>query len=134
MSRSKDIGTAFESACCRYLQMNGFGTCERRALAGAYDKGDLLITIGVVGSCKAGKMAETATFHQLQIWMNEARHQMHNSKASHCVLLVKRSGIGDAKFGQVWACTAHMYTGHVQVQTLDSWIRQYREDGHGDEY
>lgn len=132
MSRSKDIGTAHESNCVRWLQANGFMLAERRALAGANDKGDILVCPGVIASCKAGHMAETATFHVIQQWANEAYQQMHNGHASHCVVIVKRPNIGAVRFGEMWAVTRHHYTGHAQVQTLAAWARMMREDGYGD--
>ncbi len=41
MSRSKQKGTAFESALVEYLNENGYPEAERRALQGAEDKGDI---------------------------------------------------------------------------------------------
>ncbi len=41
MSKSKQKGTAAETAVVKYLKANGFPKAERRALQGNLDKGDI---------------------------------------------------------------------------------------------
>lgn len=41
MNRSKQKGTAAETAVVRYLQAQGYPLVERRALSGVLDKGDI---------------------------------------------------------------------------------------------
>ncbi len=41
MSKSKQKGTAAETAVVKYLKANGFPKAERRALQGSLDKGDI---------------------------------------------------------------------------------------------
>ena len=49
--RPKDRGTRWESAVVAYLQEHGHPFTERRALAGAHDKGDINLP-GVMIECK----------------------------------------------------------------------------------
>lgn len=132
MNKPKNIGTAWETACVRYLQEHGFPTAERRALAGRYDVGDILVTIGVVASCKGGQMAETATWADINTWALEATHQRHNAKADHAVVLIKRPHIGAARMGETWAIMRHSWYGVPMILALSDWCRVMREDGHGE--
>ena len=55
MTRPRDIGTEWETRCVNWLRDNGYYEhAERRAQAGALDKGDLLIP-GLMAECKAEK-------------------------------------------------------------------------------
>ena len=63
MSKSKQKGTTWESAVVAFLNENGI-RCERRALVGNNDKGDILIysSPGTVLECKAEKQFDLASY------------------------------------------------------------------------
>lgn len=82
MNRSKAKGTAGETAIVQYLRDQGFSACERRALSGSQDKGDVAgIHDTVIEAKKANKI-------ELSAWLNELHAEMHNA---------------NARFGAVWA-------------------------------
>jgi hypothetical protein len=66
VSASKDKGTAAETAVVRFLRANGYPHCERRALAGAQDRGDVAGIPGLVVEVKAVARMELAG------WLDEA--------------------------------------------------------------
>lgn len=98
MSRSKDKGTLAESAVVTYLQENGWPYAERRALAGAADKGDVSGTPGLVWEVKyAGvgiRMAE---------WIQETVTERDNAQAAHGILVIKPFGFGTRRTGDWFA-------------------------------
>ena len=70
-NRPKQIGTEWETRCARWLQENGYPWAERRALAGALDKGDLMVP-GLMIECKAEQRID------LPGYMREVRAQTAN--------------------------------------------------------
>lgn len=79
---SKAKGTAGETAIVNYLRDQGFAACERRALAGNTDKGDVAgIHDTVIEAKKANRI-------ELGAWVNELAAEMRNA---------------NARFGAVWA-------------------------------
>jgi len=93
MSKAKRKGTAAESEVVAALQRAGFVHTERRALAGALDKGDVLGVPGWVFEVKAhdsygGKLPE---------WLAEVAQEVVNAKAEHGVVWHKRRGKGRAE-------------------------------------
>jgi hypothetical protein len=131
---SKNIGTAAETLVTRYLQENGFGTAERRALHGTYDLGDITGIPGVVIEVKSGHAAETASDGLINSWLAETETERKNAKADVGVLVVKRKGKGNA--GDWWAIEWH---GHPEGRRwavrclLKDFVYQLRQDGYGDE-
>ena len=89
MSKSKQKGTAAESAVVKYLRENGFTQVERRALQGSQDKGDISGIIGLVIEVKDHK---TMTLGQ---WMEELKVEIKNDNAKSGVVIHKRRGKGD---------------------------------------
>ena len=79
MNRSKQKGTAWETACARYLQV------ERRTLQGKYDKGDLSIP-GIVVECK------NAQRFALAEWLDEAALEAANAGVQDYIVWAKRRG------------------------------------------
>jgi hypothetical protein len=67
VSASKAKGTAAETAVVRFLQANGYPHTERRALAGAQDRGDVAGIPGLVIEVKDCRRLELAA------WVDEAR-------------------------------------------------------------
>jgi len=88
MTASKRKGTAFESAVVDYLRANGAPHAERRALAGAKDRGDIAGLPGVVIEAKAAAKLEFGP------WLNEAETERANDRADIGVVWAKRRGKG----------------------------------------
>ena len=89
MSKSKQKGTAAETAVVKYLKENGFTQVERRALQGSQDKGDISGIPNVVIEVKDHK---TMTLGQ---WMEELKVEIKNDNAKSGVVIHKRRGKGD---------------------------------------
>ena len=102
-NRPKAIGTAGESAVVRYLRTVGFAGAERRALAGAYDLGDITGVGPLVIEVKAGAAAANASPGQIVKWMAETLTETQNASADFGVLVTKRAGVGAARAGEWWA-------------------------------
>lgn len=105
-NRSRDKGTAWESAIVAYLREHGWPHAERRARAGAHDRGDIAGVAGVVIEAKnearvtlAGYIAETLT-------------EQANAAAAVGAAWVKRRGKTSAGDGYV------IMTGRQFVQLL----------------
>ena len=103
MTRSKEVGTQFESDVVRFLRANGFPQAERRALHGTADLGDITGIPGVAIECKGGKAAETASDGQVLAWLGETETERRNAGSDVGVLVVKRKGVGSANAGRWWA-------------------------------
>lgn len=143
--RSKDIGTRFESAVVNYLRLNGFGHAERRALAGALDKGDITGTPGIAWECKAGAVAHAASDLRVSQWLDETEHERVNAGAELGVLVVDRRGFGALRTGSSWAIVradALSSRGEVPLAKLgarplrmhlSTCVRWLRASGYGDE-
>jgi hypothetical protein len=101
MSKSKDIGTAAETAVVRYLIEHGV-IADRAALAGANDRGDIHALRGaVVIEVKSRKTAPSAG--QIAAWMGELdRAAQRVTSCDVAALVVKRPGAGPANAGQWW--------------------------------
>lgn len=89
MNRSKAKGTSAETAVVKYLQSNGFPYAERRALAGANDKGDVANVPGVVIEVKS------CARHELAGWIDEARQEAANADVDTYCVFFKRRGTTD---------------------------------------
>ena len=88
MSRARAKGTAAETAVVAYLRANGFPYAERRALAGAGDRGDIAGVIGTVIEVKSCVRCELAA------WVDEATREAHNDHANVGAVWHKRRGRG----------------------------------------
>jgi hypothetical protein len=95
MSRERAKGTAWESTIVNYLQGRGWVHAERRALAGALDKGDIAGVPGVVIEAKNCKQINLAQF------LTEANTERANAGAAIGVAWVKRRGKASAGDGYV---------------------------------
>jgi hypothetical protein len=105
VSKSKQIGTAAETAVVKACRKAGFPTAERRALHGIDDLGDILLTAGVVIEVKGGKAAETASDAQVVAWLQETERERVNAHADFAFLVTKRAGIGADNAHKWWAHT-----------------------------
>lgn len=84
MSRSRQKGTAWETAIVGYLQERGWPYAERRALAGKNDRGDIAGMPGVVLEAKAAKEFDLAG------WCRELETEIANDAASTGAVVIKR--------------------------------------------
>jgi hypothetical protein len=100
---SKRIGTPVESAVARFFQENGWPHCERRALSGVLDKGDLTGVPGLCVEIKGGKTAEHASDGQVEAWLRETETERVNAKADIGILVMKRKQISGTRAGEWWA-------------------------------
>lgn len=103
---SKRKGTAAETAIVAYLRDQGFPACERRALAGSADRGDVAGLHDTVVEAKDCKAID------LSGWLTELAAEMHNANARYGVVWAKRRGKGSPA---EWYCTM---PGHVFVDLL----------------
>jgi hypothetical protein len=137
VSKSKDIGTRGETAVCKVFQTHGFPGSERRALAGANDRGDLLICPGIIVECKWGKHAKTASLTDLGKWWRETMTEVRNAGAEIGLLVVQRNGIGAtrASLSRCFFDAGQMFnTEHAVVEApLITVIELLRRQGWGDE-
>jgi hypothetical protein len=102
MNRSKDIGTAAETAVVRYLREHGWPGAERRALAGAADLGDITGCPGLVWEIKGGKKAETASDSLIRCWLADAERERMADGADLGILVTKRKNYGPERAGSWW--------------------------------
>lgn len=96
MNRSKQKGTAAESAVVGWLKDHGFPYAERRTLAGSNDKGDVSGIAGVVLEIKDCKRTELAA------WVDEAAIEGEHAHADIYAVVHKRPRTSDP--GR-WYCT-----------------------------
>lgn len=98
---SKNKGTLAETAIVRYLRANGFSGAERRALAGAFDLGDITGCGPIVFESKAYKSG--ASDGQVAKWLAETDLERQNADADYGLLVMKRPGIAGSRAGEWWA-------------------------------
>src|SRR6187402_1700806 len=96
VNRSKNIGTAAESAVVKVCKRMGFPDAHRNSLHGAVDVGDIWIHRHVVVEVKGGEAAKTASDGQLDAWMRETRTERNSHDADIGILVVARKGVGPA--------------------------------------
>ncbi|HET7409264.1 MAG TPA: hypothetical protein VFJ13_03625 [Paracoccaceae bacterium] len=95
MSASRRKGTRWETAIADFLRANGFPGAERRALAGAADRGDIA---GVPEVCIEAKCARAI---ELASWADEARAEAANAGAGIAAVWVHRRGRSSPADGYV---------------------------------
>lgn len=98
-NRSKQRGTAAETAALRWLREHGFPWTERLALSGIHDRGDLSLLPGCAVIAEVKNHATAATGQPgdavLTKWMAETERERNNAGADHAALIVKRKGTTD---------------------------------------
>lgn len=101
MSRQKQKGTAFETACARYLSRELGERVERRALHGSRDMGDLygIFAHGHAGiaECKDHK-AQTPSL--VAEWRRQTADERDNADADFALLIIHTPGAGQKGFGR----------------------------------
>jgi hypothetical protein len=131
MTRPKDIGTMTETAVVRYINANGFPSAERRALAGSFDKGDIVGTPGVCWEVKGGKVAEACAGGHLREWQDQTDCERVNTNSDVAVLVLKRKAVGLGKPDQMWAYlrVEHLCQlicpdgGNYAAEAPEAWVR-----------
>ncbi|MDA8311052.1 MAG: hypothetical protein M0Z46_10660 [Actinomycetota bacterium] len=91
MSRSRQIGTAWETRLVRYLVEHGFPYAERRALAGSADRGDVTGIPGVVIEAKCARRVELAA------WVDEMVAEKRNAGAQIGAVIFPRRNHATAR-------------------------------------
>lgn len=88
----KDIGTDAERTAQRWLSMVGWTDCERIALHGSQDQGDLIVCRSprIIAEVKGGKAADQASAATIGEWMAETENEAINAGADLAVLIVRR--------------------------------------------
>jgi hypothetical protein len=135
-NRPKQIGTRGETAVVRALRNLGFPGAERRALAGAFDLGDINVCPGVIAEVKWGKHAKTASLGDTAYWWQQTERERMNAHAAIGLLIIQRNGYGDERadksrcfmdLGALWG------RDHQVVElVLDQATEILRNEGWGD--
>lgn len=89
MSKSKQKGTAAETAVVNWLKSKGRKHVERRSLNGSSDRGDIAGIPGVVIEVKNHARME------LSQWLSELEVEIGNDKADTGVVIHKKRGTTD---------------------------------------
>jgi hypothetical protein len=122
---SKDKGTRAETAVVRLCQTL-YPHAERRALRGAKDVGDILLTPGIIIEVKAGKRAQTASLRQIRDWIAETSREVTNANADIGLLVTQRQGLGLARVAE-WECWSVEDNTVVMRSLLDTLQLLHRE-------
>ncbi|MFI7628440.1 hypothetical protein [Microbispora rosea] len=102
-NKSKEKGTAAETAVVKVLRANGFPHAERRTLKGIHDQGDITGCIGLCFEVKGGDAAKNASDNQITAWIAETETERINASADIGILVVQRRGVGPANADRWWA-------------------------------
>lgn len=113
MSRQKEKGTRFETACVRYLRKRlEDERIDRAAMRGNRDAGDIhgLVAHGYKGivECKDYKSWSKS---DLLDWQSQTVTERGNADADFALLVIHTKGVGETRFGDN-AC-------HLQVRDLE---------------
>jgi hypothetical protein len=123
-NHSKNRGTRWETEVVKHARANGFPYCERRALAGNADKGDLTLCPGVIVECKDWS---DYTNGDVSEWWRETLKEKKNANASVALLVVKRAYQGT---GMAW-CWVQGEWGYWSAYRLDDALSMLRDNGWG---
>lgn len=133
MSRSRDIGTAAETAIVRYAREHGFPMAERRALRGKADAGDVLLCPGIIVESKAGEAARGASDALIHNWLEQTERERRNAGAHIALLVTVRPNIGPRNAGRWWAHLRSDHHGGAPVRMhLANALTWLRTLGYGD--
>lgn len=97
VNKPKQKGTAGESAVVSYLRTQGFPHCERLALQGGKDRGDITGIPGIVIEVKA---CQEYSFNG---WLTEARTERDNAGADFGIVVAKPRMVGTTRTGSWYA-------------------------------
>ena len=110
VNKSKNAGTAGETAVVRAARTRGFPNADRLTLTGNKDRGDIGLAPGVVVEVKAGEAARRASDQQVAKWLLETETERVNACADIALLVTARPGIG--------LPNAHRWWVHMTVATF----------------
>lgn len=118
---SKQKGTSGETKVARYLERNGI-PCERKALAGSNDKGDLRAFLKdgteVAIEVKCGEQTHSPTRGKMKEWLNQATVEGKNSGCMGVLVIIRyRRKFADA---EVWLPTQ---TGNGLMMYIDEFVK-----------
>jgi hypothetical protein len=111
VSKSKQKGTAAETAVVNWLVSKGRKHVERRTLNGSNDRGDIAGIPAVVLEVK------NCVKMELSAWLKELDVEMHNDKADTGVVIHKKKGTTDVG---LWYAT----------MPVDVWYKLLEEAGY----
>lgn len=97
MNKPKARGTAAESAVVSYLRTAGFPMCERRALHGGADLGDITGIPGIVAEVKSHQE------YSFSAWLKETEVERENANADFGFVVAKPRLVGTTRTGQWYA-------------------------------
>jgi hypothetical protein len=103
MSRSKNIGTAAETAVVNAARRFGFPQADRLPLSGALDRGDIGLCPGVIVEVKAGQQTRSPSDTLIEAWMIETERERLNAGATVGLLVTQRHGVGHKNAHRWWA-------------------------------
>lgn len=124
MSKSKAIGTRAETKVRRYFESNGL-RCERKALAGSDDEGDLRLYLPdgseVTVEVKAGVQTAGYGRQKLDKWKQQTLVEAINSKCEAILIIVRHK----RKFvdAEVWIPNVIKDDEHIRT-----WSMTYIDD------
>lgn len=123
-NRSKNRGTAWETAVVKYLRENGFPGAERRALSGSNDKGDITVCPGIIAECK-----DWADYGDGDVadWWKQTATERKNANAAIGLLVVKRAY---RPTGMAW-CWMQDGWGYWSAYMLQDALAHLRDNGYG---
>lgn len=105
VNKSKQKGTSTETLVVNYLREHGWPFCERRALSGNLDKGDIAGMPGLAVEVKYAGQGTNGGASALKIgpWLAETGIERLNAGADHGILVVKPFGMGEKNAGSFYA-------------------------------
>lgn len=105
VNKSRQKGTSAETLVVNYFRENGWPHCERRALAGNLDRGDIAGMPGLAIEVKYAGQGTGGGPSALKIgpWLTETGIERLNARADHGILVVKPFGMGEKSAGSFYA-------------------------------
>lgn len=97
MSKSRQKGTAAETAVVKWLRANGWEDADRHPLRGQADQGDIKAISNTVLEVKNHRS------YQIPAWLREVEVEKQNAKAEFGAVIIKPNGVGLASVDQWWA-------------------------------
>ncbi len=136
MSKSKAIGTRAETKVKRYFESHGL-RCERKALAGSNDEGDLrlILPMGteVTIEVKAGKQTQNYSRKRVATWRDQTMTEAENSGCPAMLVIVRYCrDFNDAEVwipNQLWLDMQSFNSRYADnVMTCSGWTMAYIDD------
>ena len=107
VNKSKNVGTAAESAIVKAFIRGGWPEAKRYAQRGSQDVGDIDIHAGITLEVKAGAAAKTAAESssdlQVKRWLEETNNERRRKGADFGILIMVRRGVPLKRAEDWWA-------------------------------